>query len=80
MIVVIVSKFGCWEEGTPVGLDKVAEVLFNRLISNFGLSIGSWVEGRGGVESNAKVFVEFFIELWDEDAPSVGDNCLWCPV
>ena len=66
MVIVIVSKLGHQEEGTPVGLvipNEKAEVLFDRLIGNLGLSIGPWVEGRGGVESNAEVFVEFFSEL-----------------
>ena len=83
MVVVIVSKLGRPEEGTPVGLvipNKVAEALFDCLIGNFGLSIGPWVEGCGGVELDAEVLVEFFGELQNEDASFVGNNCLWCPM
>ena len=46
----------------------------------FQTVLGLGVEGCGRVVSDAKMPVEFFGDLKNEDASSVRDDCLWCPV
>ncbi len=74
MDAVVVGKLSEWEPIASVGLsmvDEDAEIFLYFLVNSFCLSVGLWVEGRGGVGSDVEHPVEFLHELGDELQASV---------
>ncbi len=75
---IVVRKLSEREPVSPICLsviDKDLEVLLNLLVHLFGLSVGLWVEGRGGIRCNVEHPVKFLHELGDELWATVGyDN------
>ena len=56
MDMIVVCKLSEWEEFVPIILalvDKKSEVLFQLLVDAFGLTIGLWVVGCGGRQSDS---------------------------